>query len=135
MLQIFVTILFLQYLPETVYDSKTVKTAAAFCGADVAVPDRLSGLSGFSEHDFCRVFQYNNHLLSVVNTKHLTYSFFFPQLPPVLPVCFRQICIVIYHSYICLFYWLMSILDRNLLAFMLFHFAECRVGVSKQIVS
>jgi hypothetical protein len=53
-LQIFISILFLQYLPETVYDSEAVKTAAAFCGADVAVPDRLSGLSGFSEHGFCR---------------------------------------------------------------------------------
>ena len=49
MLQIFISILFLQYLPETVYDSEAVKTAAAFCGADVAVPDRLSGLSGFRE--------------------------------------------------------------------------------------
>lgn len=62
MLQIFISILFLQCLSETVSDSEDVKTAAAFCGTNVAVLDRLSGLSGFSEHDVCRFCLYNNHL-------------------------------------------------------------------------
>lgn len=72
MLQIFVSILFLQHLSVTVYDSET---CFAFCEDYVAVPDRLSSLSGFIEHDFMQSLCTHNHLLSVVKVEHFSDSF------------------------------------------------------------
>lgn len=71
MLQIFVSILFLQYLSVTVYDSETF----AFYEDDVAIPDRLSSLRGFIEHDFMQILCTHNHLLSVVKAEHFSDSF------------------------------------------------------------
>lgn len=76
----------------TVYDSET---SFAFYEDDVAVPDRLSSLSGFIEHDFMQILCTHNHLLSVVKVEHFSDSLF-----PSAPTCVTSVFQITLYSII-----------------------------------